>query len=83
MKDAQLTIRGAKFKAALVNEDIAELRELEESTNEPAEDLRAKYVDPETIDSASKRSIQKQGGLGAYIQRQGEINSLVNWGAAF
>lgn len=82
MKDALLTIRGAKFKAALVNEDIAELRELEESTNEPAEDLRAKYVDPETIDSASKRSIQKQGGLGAYIQRQGEINSLVNCGCS-
>ena len=74
VKDALLTIRGAKFKAALAHEDMAELREL--SMNEPAEDVRVKYVDPKTIDSAYKRNIQKQGGLGAYIQRQGERTSL-------
>ena len=68
VKNAVLTISGAKFEARLEHVDIVKE---EDETIETANDVGGSFVDPSRIDSASAKHIEAQtGGLSGYIERQ-------------
>ena len=71
VKDAVLTIKGAKFVAMLEHGKKSGVASNPTTTTDGGIDTNEAFVDPATIDTESAKAINKEpGGLAGYVQNQ-------------
>ena len=71
VKDAVLTIKGAKFVAKLEHEKKSGVASNPTTTTDGGIGTNEAFVDPATIDTESAKAIKKEpGGLAGYVQNQ-------------
>ena len=71
VKDAVLTIKGAKFVAKLEHGKKSGVASNPTTTTDGGIDTNEAFVDPATIDTESAKAIKKEaGGLAGYVQNQ-------------
>ena len=79
VKDAVLTIKGAKFVAELDHGEKSGATPASSSNVDTRNNSNEAFVDPATIDSDAAKAIKKEpGGLTGYVQNQVKRRSVLN-----